>query len=468
LSRPTSQVRFDEARVTAFLATLERLAAGDTRARVPISPQGDELDAIAFGIHVLADELRWAHAQVTESEHRMANELRRLKDDAERASESKSVFVRNASHEIRTPIAVILIIAELLARPDISNEERAELVGQLRANSQAVLSLVGNLLDLSRLEASRPALTIESLSPFELVTEVVQSLEPQARRKGLTVGVDVDGPLPVAIATDRLRLRQILVNIIGNALKFTESGGVQITLGLMTSIDGDTMCVDIADTGTGIAADRQTHLFEPFEQTDFNIPRVHGGSGLGLAISRNLAEQLGGNLALLRSSPDQGSTFRLTIKAPAVDQTQLDIASVRAAAVDTPARPLMGLRILLADDSADLQVAVRRLLKSMGAAVDCAKNGREAMTMAMSSTYDVVLMDILMPDIDGLQAIRALRDRGSDVPIIALTGDATTDRRRAAAEAGGNVLLSKPFDSQNLLASIDVLLRGREHRGVRS
>jgi signal transduction histidine kinase/CheY-like chemotaxis protein len=441
------QVRFASHRVTALLNTLERLAGGDTETRLEISARHDELDAIAFGINVVADELRFAHRQ-------MADTLRHSKEQAERANESKGVFLRNASHEIRAPIAVITIITELLSLPNLSDEERADLVTKLRANSQAVLALVGNLLDLSRIEAGKLTTTIEPVAPLQLVTEVVESLEPQARKNGLAVRVDVEGTVPLAIASDQQRLRQILVNVIGNALKFTESGGVRITLSTTAAAQGTLLHVDVADTGPGIPPNAQKYLFEPFEQAAI-VPPVHSGTGLGLSIARRLAEQLGGSLALVRSGPE-GSMFRLTIGATAAHRTSSDS---RVARQGLP-RGLNGIRILLVDDNEDLQVALQRLLRSFGATVEVANDGRAAIAQASSRRYDVVLMDILMPGVNGLDAIRTLRAKGCDVPIIALTGDATTARRLASLDAGYSALLAKPFEPDHLVSSISSVLAG--------
>ena len=315
MSTPDSDVRLARERVAAFMERLAIMAAGDKQTRFPISPSHDELDAIAFGINVLADELRWASARVAEADRWAADELRRSKEKAERDNERKSTFLRNASHEIRTPISVILTIADLLALPGLSNEERADLVVRLRANSRAVLSLIGNLLDLSRLEAGKLPVTTEAVSPIALVREVLHGLEPEARRKGLELRVDVEQNAHETIASDGHRLRQILVNVLANALKFTERGSVHVLVGSMRVADRDQLTIDVADTGIGIPADRHEHLFEPFEQVSSSITRTHGGTGLGLALSRRLAEELGGTLALVQSEPGRGTRFRLTLEA---------------------------------------------------------------------------------------------------------------------------------------------------------
>jgi len=415
------------------------MAAGDEGEMIPLSSSRDELDAIAHGINVLADELRWTTA---------------------RASEAKNVFLRTASHEIRTPIASILGIVDLLDRDRLSDAERADLVARLRANCRG-------LLDLSRIEADKIAFTFEHVSPLELVQEVVQSLEQDARAKGVVVRIQFEMGSSMTISTDRLRLRQILVNVIANAVKFTPppTGEIRISLGTHRVVDRERLTIDVADTGIGIPSDHIAALFEPFGQADA-VSRVHGGTGLGLALSRSLAEQLGGSLVLVSSEVGRGTTFRITIDAH--DAHDTDTAdSHRASPSDSDRSSaglsaLIGLRILLAEDNADLRMAIGRVLTLEGAALTHAVNGREAIEMAARSQLDVIVMDVLMPVMSGLEATRALRAAGSRVPIIAITADATPRARTAAVDAGCNAFLCKPFDSGDLVAAIRFLHSGAE------
>ena len=435
-SRPTTV--FDPGRVAALLERLERMAAGDEHEMIPLSPSRDELDAIAHGINVLADELRWATA---------------------RTSEAKNVFLRTASHEIRTPIASILGIVDLLDRDRLSHTERADLVARLRANCRGLLSLVANVLDLSRIEADKIAFTFEAVSPLELVQEVVQSLEQDARAKGVVVRIQFEMGSSMTISTDRLRLRQILVNVIANAVKFTPppKGEIRISLGIHRVADRERLTIDVADTGIGIPSDQIARLFEPFGQADA-VSRVHGGTGLGLALSRRLAEQLGGSLVLVSSEVGRGTTFRIAIDAQ--DTSVVDGHRASPPVSDrSPAglSALIGLKILLAEDNADLRLALGRVLSLEGAALALANNGREAVEMAERSQLDVIVMDLLMPVMTGIEATRALRAAGSRVPIIAISADATPRARTAAVDAGCNAFLCKPFDSGDLVAAIRFL-----------
>jgi two-component system, sensor histidine kinase len=435
-SRPTTV--FDPGRVAALLARLERMAAGDESEMIPLSSSRDELDAVAHGINVLADELRWANA---------------------RASEAKNVFLRTASHEIRTPIASILGIVDLLDRDRLSDTDRTDLVARLRANCRALLSLVANVLDLSRIEADKIAFTFEPVSPLELIQDVAQSLEQEARAKGIAVRIQLEmgGGSSTTISTDRMRLRQILVNVMANAVKFTPRGEIRISLGIHRAAGRERLTVDIADTGIGIPSDQIAALFQPFGQADV-VARAHGGTGLGLALSRRLAEQLGGSLVLVSSEVGRGTTFRITIDA---HDTGV-VHSHRASSPDSDRAPsgvsaLIGLQILLAEDNADLRMAIGRVLALEGATLAQAANGREAIEIAQRSKLDVIVMDLIMPVMSGLEATRALRSAGSRVPIIAISADATARARTAAVDAGCNAFLCKPFDSGDLVAAIRFL-----------
>lgn len=460
MSGDESVVSFERARVDALLATIEEMAGGDKSRKLALSSRGDQLDAVAHAVNVLADELQYMYARMTEAEHRVAEDLRLSRDAAERANEAKSVFLRTASHEIRTPIAAILGIADLLALGGVSDEDRADLVERLRGNSRALLSLVGNVLDLSRLDADKLAFSLEPVAPVELLREVVNSFEAETRRKALDVRVETEMPEALMIETDRLRLRQVLVNLIGNAVKFTSSGGVRIAVRLSCDTGQNQLTIDVADSGMGIPADQRRFLFVPFGQADASIVRLHGGSGLGLALSRRLVEQLGGALTLLHTEPGIGSTFRLSLTARLVESPNPGALVAAARAPQT--RALAGVRILLADDNADLRLAIGRSLRVDGASVDYACNGREALAMARSGTFDVVLMDVLMPLMNGLDATRSLRAEGNPVAIIALSADAAPEMRTASIVAGCSTYICKPFDSRDLVSAIRFLLRS-EH-----
>ena len=447
------RVEFDSDRVAEFLRVLELMAAGDTQKRLEISARHDELDAIAHGINVLVGELGWATARMLEAQEERAV-------SAEHANDAKNVFLRNMSHEIRTPITAMLGFANLLASAGLAGQSGSDLLARLQANGLAVLSLLDDLLDLAKLDAQKIVLSPEPVSVFELVREVFVSLEIDSRAKGLEMRVEATDAALGSIQTDRYRLRQILVNIVANAVKFTAAGSIVVSLRTSPDPEGERWTIDIADTGIGIAADRHSHLFEPFEQGGDAIGRVFGGSGLGLALSRRLAERLGGSLELLQSAPGEGTAFRLTLRplqtAPKPESLPTGVTSAPAApSIDT----IEGWRILLAEDHLDLNFALSTMLAREGATVESVYDGREAVAKAMSATFDVILMDLRMPHMDGLQATRTLRNRGSLVPIIGLTADPEATQRAEALEAGCVACLSKPFKLEDLTATIQQFSR---------
>ena len=449
----SSRLEIESHRIADFLNVLELMAAGDTSQRLEISDRHDELDAMAHAINVLVGELAWTTARVIEAQEERAV-------TAERANASKNIFLRNVSHEVRTPIAAMLGFADLLAAPDLEPGDRSELLGRLQANGQAVLSLFEDLLDLARLDAHKVVLAPESVSVIELVREVMASLEIDTRARGLLMQIDATHEALGSIQTDRYRLRQILVNLLSNAIKFTEAGRVVVSLRTAHAPGGEQWTIDITDTGIGLPPEQHAFLFEPFSQASAAVAKVYGGNGLGLALSQRLAQQLGGDLILLRSTPGEGATFRLTLR-PLGNLARPEPAPA-SKKPDEAAATIKGLRILLAEDHPDLHVSLRKLLERAGATVESAYDGAEAVARAAANTFDVVLMDLRMPQMDGLQAARALRSQGYSVPIVALTADPATVRRSEALDAGCDGCLSKPFKLDDLIASI----RGSSHRRI--
>ena len=292
-------MKFDEDRFAQMIESLERLAGGDLKHAVSISPAHDELDAIAFGVNVLVGELRYA-----------GDDLHRAKEEAERANRAKTVFLRNVSHEIRTPLTAILSLAELLADPGVDGARRLDLVERVHSNARALVSLVDDLLDLSKVEAGMLTFESGSLQPMEAVAEVVRNFELQALEKGIRIRTERGPDVPTTIASDGRRVRQVLTNVIGNALKFTERGEIAVRV---HPVDELLLAIDVRDTGLGISVEDQRELFLPFQQANASIARTHGGTGLGLILSKLLARGLGGDSVLLASQPNDGSTFRITL-----------------------------------------------------------------------------------------------------------------------------------------------------------
>jgi signal transduction histidine kinase len=444
VTRQDSPLEFESQRIIELLNVLEMMAAGDTSKRLQISDKRDELDAIAHGINVLVSELAWTTARVIRAQEERAV-------SAERANASKNLFLRNVSHEVRTPIAAMLGFADLLASPDLDLADRSELLGRLQANGQAVLSLFEDLLDLERLDAHKVVLSPKSVSVIELVREVMASLEIDSRARGLLMHIDATHEALGVVRTDRYRLRQILVNLLSNAIKFTEAGRIVAALRTTHDADGERWTIDVTDTGIGLAPEQHPYLFEPFSQANATVAKVYGGNGLGLALSRRLAQHLGGDLVLVRSAPGEGATFRLTIRPLQTGPSDHPQAAKEA---NQAAPAITGLRVLLAEDHRDLHISLRKLLERAGANVESAYDGGEAVAKAVSTTFDVILMDLRMPKMDGFQATRTLRSQGCSVPIVALTADPATVLRTEALDAGCDGCLSKPFKLDDLIASV--------------
>ncbi|MGZ3405827.1 MAG: ATP-binding protein, partial [Polyangia bacterium] len=383
-----------DGRVEALLEALEHMAGGDLDRRVPISPVHDEIDAIAHGVNVLVGELQYT-----------SDGLQRAKQEAEEANRAKTAFLRNISHEIRTPLSAIIGLVELLTAHAGEEERRQELLLRMLSNSRVLLALVDDLLDLAKVEAGRLPFEPVAVAPLAIVTETVANLENEADRKGLRLSIETVGVLPELISTDPKRLRQILTNLVGNAIKFTERGTVTVRIG--GGARASQLVVEVSDTGIGLSAAQAAGLFAPFRQGDGSIALRFGGSGLGLALSRRLAEGMGGTLEIANTTPGVGTTFRVVLPA----------ASAAAAPPSPPQKPagapngreLAGMRLLLAEDNRDIREAIMELLQLYGAEVVEAEDGLAAVRLARSETFDLVLMDVRMPGVDGLEATRRLR-----------------------------------------------------------
>jgi signal transduction histidine kinase len=384
--------------------------------------------------------------------NRAERDLTRAKAAAEASSHAKSQFLAAMSHEIRTPLNGVLGMNSLLLRTQLSDEQRTY-ARTIRSSGKALLTLINDILDLSRVDAGRVDLVIADFDPQRLVEDVATSLSTRARETGLDFEVAFERGLPPALEGDEGRLRQVLFNLIGNAVKFTERGSVRVNVGCR-DLDGGfvELVASVTDTGIGIAADALPTLFERFQQADSGITRKYGGSGLGLAISRGLVELMGGRIDVC-TTPGVGSTFTVTVPLrlghalpPAAD-TQIDPGGDLGA----------GLHVLVAEDNDVNQLVVGAMLSQMGHSFDIARNGHEAVAQVARVHYDLVLMDIQMPDLDGMSAtrrIRALDSSACDVPIIAVTANAMVEDREAYVEAGMDDHVFKPVDAKDLERAI--------------
>ncbi len=386
-----------------------------------------------------------------------------MRDSATQASRAKSLFVANVSHEIRTPMTAILGYTDVLAEPGIDEAERREAIETLRRNGHQLLALINDMLDLSKIEAGGLEVRSREVSPISVAQQVVALLRDRARARGLALELELARDLPAAVWTDPVRLQQILVNLLGNAIKFTEQGGIRVVVSLESEAPVEQLRFDVIDSGIGIAPADRERVFEPFSQVDATESRRYGGTGLGLAISQRLAEQLGGALSLA-SEIGRGSVFtlRLPLREPSpserVESAHLPAPSDPIARDPEPSRPLPVLRgrVLVAEDGVDNQRLIARLLGRAGLEVEIAPNGRRAVDRVLEAErdgapFDAVLMDMQMPELDGFAATQALRDGGYTRPIIALSAHAMREDRERCLAAGCNAFAPKPIERRPLL-----------------
>jgi CheY-like chemotaxis protein len=378
------------------------------------------------------------------------------------ANRAKSAFLANMSHEVRTPMTAILGFADALAERGGSELERVDIVDTIRRNGRHLLAIVDDVLDISKIESGRLEVERVPCSLVGLVQETATLLRARAQQKGISLEVDWRFPLPALVRSDPVRVRQILTNLVGNSVKFTDSGGVRIVVSA-SALDtrAPRVHVEVADDGIGIAGDALARLFEPFVQADSSTTRRFGGTGLGLAISRRLAELLGGGIEA-ESVPGRGSRFRVTLDpGPLHDADWLyelpapGPSPAPAAAREREAPRFRG-RVLLAEDTRDTRVLLRHLLSRAGLDVEVAENGREALQSALAADaagepYHVVLMDMQMPVMDGYEATRGLRASGYARPILALTAHAMAGEREKCLAAGCDDYATKPIDRARLL-----------------
>jgi len=380
-------------------------------------------------------------------------DLLEAKSTAEAANRAKSAFVANMSHEIRTPMTAILGFTDLLAQPTLPPDERLKCIETIRRNGQHLLAIINDILDVSKIEAGKMSVERISCSPVEIISDVASLMSVRASDKGLSFDVRYSQPMPAVIQSDPTRLRQILMNLVSNAIKFTSSGAVKLIVSL-TETKPCLLRVDVVDTGPGLTEQQLQGMFRPFVQADSSTTRRFGGTGLGLTISKRLANMLGGDI-VVHSVPGAGSTFTLTLAVGDLTgvnmiQTPRIIWTPKPENSAKPPSRLRG-RVLLAEDGADNQRLIKFHLSELGVEVEIAENGKQAVEQAMAAVkrgepFHLILMDMQMPEMDGYEATRQLRQKGYNRPIVALTAHAMESDRERCIAAGCDDFAVKPIE----------------------
>jgi PAS domain S-box-containing protein len=458
------------------------LADGQTRHNVLMVLHSSQGDRFAFMVNcspVPGADGRPAGVlvsldNVTELEQKEV-ELRMARDDADAANRAKSDFLANMSHEIRTPMNAILGYTDILRRSQHAPQDVARYLDIVRTSGQHLLALINDILDLSKVEAGHLEVERITCEPDGVIREVVQALQVKADEKGLWLKLHLPQALPAQVLTDPARLRQIVTNLVGNALKFTAQGGVTLTVRAQRSDvagQGGMLAIDVADTGIGIAPDKLAAIFEPFVQADASTSREFGGTGLGLAISRRFARVLGGDV-LASSTLGQGSVFHITVDAGPLDQVpwvEPEVLTAKNKALASQASALSAWRfpaatVLVVDDAPENRLLVRLVLEGTGLNVVEAEHGLAALNHVAAHGADLVLMDVQMPVMDGYTAARELRARGFVQPVLALSANVMKGFEREIEAAGFTGWLTKPVDIDVLLETLAQRLGGERVDG---
>lgn len=383
------------------------------------------------------------------------DELEIAKNEAETASKAKSDFLSMMSHEIRTPLNVITGFSELLIKNEKFygfSDECKEYVNHIRNAGKLLASLINNILDISKIEAGKVEVDLAEVSLIGLFNEIESLMNPLAIIKGISLKFKIPEFLPHTIKTDPLKFRQILINIISNAIKFTAKGFVEVDVFMKSS---NILNILVKDTGIGITIQQAQNLFKPFVQGDKYTSRRFGGTGLGLALSRNLTRLLGGEIVLEESFINEGSVFKISLP---LDIVESKVAE-KAPKHDETVNRLDGIRVLLAEDTKEIQILMKKYLDIAGANIEIASDGYEAIEKAMTNTHDIVLMDLQMPHLNGFEATSKLRENGYTKPIVALTASSTKEDMLMALSVGCSDYMAKPANMSPLISIIDRLTR---------
>ena len=373
---------------------------------------------------------------------------------AEAANTAKSTFLANMSHEIRTPLTAIIGFSETLLDTSQTMTERVESINTVIRSGKHLMQIINDILDLSKVEADKLDIEQLSVSPFEILADVHSLVSLMAENKGLFFEVEYDFPMPEMIVTDPVRLKQIIINLCNNAVKFTQKGGVHVKV----SFNNNLLTVNVVDTGIGLNKEQMEKIFSPFTQADTSTTRQFGGTGLGLHLSNQLEKKLGGDITV-ESTPEVGSCFSLAVTTGDIDENKLlsympDIKQVSMQSITDEAGIKVTGRVLLAEDNIDNQRLISMYLKKLGADIVIANNGKEAIELTAETDFDLILMDMQMPVMNGIDATIRLREMDYKKPIVALTANAMTEDIDACYQAGCDAFIHKPISQQKFKDAI--------------
>ena len=391
-----------------------------------------------------------------------AVDIERARDDALSANKAKSLFLANMSHEMRTPLTSIIGFAESSLDLKPSIQERLKATKTIIRSGKHLLHIINEVLDLSKIEAGKLEIETMPVSVMELLDEISQLISIMAEEKGLLFKINYEYPLPEKIISDPLRIKQILINLCANAIKFTTKGHVFLNVSYISA--SSTMVFEVIDTGIGMSVEEKEKIFKPFEQGDSGITRKYGGTGLGLTLSKQLVEKLNGELTV-ESEINKGSQFTVKIKTDEIENCHFinegEYISRLDNVIEAKFPELVG-KILVVEDNADIQDLIEMLLNKVGLKPNIVANGSEAISRVSKQEYDLILMDIQMPIMDGFTAMSKLHQQGYEQPIIAMTANAMQNDRDECASVGFTDFISKPIDRSDLYSILGKYLKTKE------